>query len=267
MRDLSIEKIVDYSLIKIRQFINEKEYPQRGGGKCNSIKYMFYRNRKSSDLIIVFSSMTRKGIPARYNYVRTLENIKANKLFILDDNGPEKRGCYCLGKNRDFTVENNVLALIKSIKAENNIERTVYCGSSKGGWCALNFGLEDTNADIVVGANQYLLGNYFLALPDIRLEKWVFGDNWNEKDIEWLNNKIRAKLVDNKMKNNNIHVHISNKEHTYDEHVKFMLDDLELLQYKYDIEILGYENHGDIVKYFPEYLKKEIIKWQNKSQI
>lgn len=219
---------------------------------------MFFSNNFSDELIVVFSSLTRKGVPARYNYVRTLQGVKKNKLFILDDTGPEHRGSYCLGKYGDSSVEQNTRLLINTIIRDHKIKHTYYCGSSKGGWCALYFGLDDHNADIIVGANQYYLGDYFLALPDIRLERWVLGEQWNMNDIDNLNKKLRNKLFKNKDNNNKIHIHISDQEHTYEEHVKDMLADIKECGYLFDTEILHYKDHAEIVNYFPSYLKKMI---------
>ena len=52
--------------------------------------------------IIVFSSCTRKGIRARYNYVRTLKEVPCNKLFLLDDFASDHRGSFYLGSNMKF---------------------------------------------------------------------------------------------------------------------------------------------------------------------
>ena len=255
MRDVNMRKVYDYVSSKMRQIIYEKTFT--GGG--TPIKYMFFPYQYSNELIVVFSSLTRKGVPARYNYVRTLKDIKKNKMFILDDSGPEHRGSYCLGRYGDSSVEQNTKDLISAYIKKYSITHTYYCGSSKGGWCALYFGLDDKNADIIVGANQYLLGNYFLCLPDIRLEQWILGENWCNDDIESLNSKLRDKIIARRENNNRIHIHVSDQEHTYKEHVKYMIEDLDKYGYFYDTEILHYQNHGDIVNYFPLYLKNVIM--------
>lgn len=54
--------------------INEKKYKGR-------VKYLF-QQKQSKTLAIVFSGFAEKPV---YNYVRTLKNLKADKLFILDD--------------------------------------------------------------------------------------------------------------------------------------------------------------------------------------
>lgn len=68
----------------------------------HDIKYILEKNKNSDDLIVVFSGIPRPGIKARYNYMRTLEKVNVNKLYILDDLGFDQRGGYYLGKIKSF---------------------------------------------------------------------------------------------------------------------------------------------------------------------
>lgn len=95
-----VKKYAEYLITKIRVVFKQRKYLYDN----TVIKYM-YENRRRKDLIIVFSSCTRKGIKARYNYVRTLKNMELDQLFILDDYGIDGRGIYYLGKGMDFFVE------------------------------------------------------------------------------------------------------------------------------------------------------------------
>ena len=70
----------------------------------------------SRDLIIVFSSCTRKGIRARYNYVRTLKEVPCNKLFLLDDFASDHRGSFYLGSNMKFEEAVVVRELIDRVR-------------------------------------------------------------------------------------------------------------------------------------------------------
>lgn len=84
------------------------------------IKYVFQQSKKHPNfLIVVFSAFSPKGSPPVYNYIRTLEALDVNKLFILDDHG--ERGCYYLGENRVFEVESSVVSLITFIANQLNI--------------------------------------------------------------------------------------------------------------------------------------------------
>ena len=73
-----IKKLWEYFLTKLRLARDQKKFRAEGV----TIKYLLDR-APSEDLIIVFSSCTRKGIRARYNYVRTLKSVACNKLFLL----------------------------------------------------------------------------------------------------------------------------------------------------------------------------------------
>ena len=131
-----VNKVIDLLKTKYLMKFKQKKYI---GNKYN-INYLLERNNKSKDLIIVFSACTKKGQRARYNYIRTLDKIKSNKLFILDDFGFDGRGAYYLGKDNDFMIERS--NLIYKIREEINPEKEIYIGSSKGGYSTLYFGLE-----------------------------------------------------------------------------------------------------------------------------
>ena len=53
---------------------------------------MFVPNKESNNIVVVFSFFSRRGIPARYNYFKTLKKYQTNKLFILDDFGIDEKG-------------------------------------------------------------------------------------------------------------------------------------------------------------------------------
>ena len=91
------KKLGEYMMTKLRLLRDQKKYRSRGV----TLKYMLDRV-DSRDLIIVFSSCTRKGIRARYNYVRTLKEVPCNKLFLLDDFASDHRGSFYLGSNMKF---------------------------------------------------------------------------------------------------------------------------------------------------------------------
>ncbi len=113
-----------------------------------------YKYKKSNKLIVIFSSCTRPGIKARYNYMNTLKYTKANQLFILDDYGEDQRGVYYLGLNQDFKIQKATKSLIDYIVDKDNISEIDFVGSSKGGYAALLFGLDYPNARIITGAPQ-----------------------------------------------------------------------------------------------------------------
>lgn len=134
------------------------------------INYMFYPNKDSKYLVIVFSGYSiHPEIKAMYNYVKSIEDINVNKLFILDNYGYDQRGCWYLGENLDFNVEYSVNELINYIRSEYNIdsENIISSGSSKGGFASVYYGIKYKFGNIIVGAPQVLLYNYICNFKNI----------------------------------------------------------------------------------------------------
>ncbi len=218
-----------------------------------TLKYLFF-NKKSEKLIIVFSGMFPDK--ARYSYVRTLQDTQYSRLYILDNFGEDGLGCYYLGTNGAHQVETTVNELIEKITKAHHINEWIFCGSSKGGWAALNFGLNYQNSTIITGAPQYNLGYYLENRRSKQLLHTVLGKSYTHEDVQNLNNIIKNKIVDNEYKNKfRIYLHISNKEHTYNEHVKFLIEDLKQHGYTYSLDVHEYETHDEVSKYFPIYLR------------
>ena len=244
-----IRKYCEFILTKIKVLFEQKYFNYHD----TILKYMLKKS-KSDKLVIVFSSCTRKGLRARYNYVRTLKNVDCNQLFILDDFAEGHRGGYYIGSNFRFNDEKATVALIKKIQAELGIKETIYCGSSKGGWAALNIGLQFEKATIIIGGPQYFLADYLLKSGNIDTLNYIIGEK-NEQKLTKLNTYLREKIENNKyIDSQKIYVHYSNKEHTYKEHIKDLLEDLYRMQYNITENVGDYTCHSDISYHFPDFL-------------
>ncbi|MBE6070884.1 MAG: hypothetical protein E7208_02880 [Clostridium butyricum] len=245
-----INKVMDLLKTKYLMKFKQKKYI---GNKYN-INYLLEKNSKSKDLIIVFSACTKIGQKARYNYIRTLDKIKSNKLFILDDFGFDGRGAYYLGKDNDFMIEKEVVSLINKIRQDINPEKEIYIGSSKGGYSALYFGLEKTNSYIITGAPQYNLGDY-LSIPNHKsILEYIMGDSCNDSIVK-LNNLMKDKLNLNKHNNNSIYIHYSTEEETYKSDIKPLLEEFDKLKIKIYKDEKMYKNHSELTLFFPSYIK------------
>ena len=120
------------------------------------ITYHFEKSPCNSKyLLVIFSGFNRiEATPQKtYNYIRALNGVNYNKLFILDSYGP--RGCYYLGENMSFEVETSVVSLISKISTMYDIpnKNIITVGSSKGGSAALYFGM------------KYYYGHVISAVP------------------------------------------------------------------------------------------------------
>lgn len=250
------KKYIDFVITKIHQSLHEKKFSYQGV----DLRYMFEKNPQSESLIVIFSACTRKGITARYNYVRTLSAIGSNKLFILDDFAEDKRGAYYLGKNLGNEIEQACKALISEMMIKHACKKLLFCGSSKGGWAALNLMCEFPQSVAIIGAPQYRLADYLLAPALEKCQKYVMPE-LNQKSVDYLNSYLSNKLLKAKEDKHYIYLHYSDSEHTYDEHIKYLLEDLKQFGYAYSLDVKQYSDHWDVSKYFPDYLIDSIERY------
>lgn len=223
------------------------------------LKYLFVPHKTSRVLIVVFSGMNPNR--ATYNYIDTLNDSHHNRLYILDNFGDERLGCFYLGTNTQNQVEKAVNALLRKIQDEYNISQVVFCGSSKGGYAALNFGLDYPNSVIIAGAPQYYLGYYLTHRKSPELLNIVAGSDYSPSYIEDLNRKISDKIFASAGKyKGKIYLHFSDQEHTYFEHIQYLLSDLKQNHYVFEAERMSYQQHDDVAKYFPRFLRETLSK-------
>lgn len=236
------KKLGEYMMTKLRLLRDQKKYRSRGV----TLKYMLDRV-DSRDLIIVFSSCTRKGIRARYNYVRTLKEVPCNKLFLLDDFASDHRGSFYLGSNMKFEEAVVVRELIDRVREQTGAKRLIFCGSSKGGYTALNFGLDYPGSYMVVGGPQYFLGQSLLDTGNIEALKHIAGQVCKEK-VEFLNEYLPKKVAANRYApSQRIYLHYSDSEHTYEEHIRYLRRDLAKKGYRCSEDVAHYKEHGEIL--------------------
>lgn len=247
------KKVKEYLLTKLRLLRYQKKFRTEG----IILKYMLEKG-EGEDLVVVFPSCTRKGIRARYNYVRTLKDIHCNKLFLLDDFATDHRGAFYLGTNMHFEEEDAVKRLIAEIAKQTGCTRMVFCGSSKGGYTALNFGLDYPGSRMIVGGPQYYLGQSLLDTGNMEALQHITGKICRE-NIETLNEYLGRKVRQNPYRDSQrIYLHYSDSEHTYDEHIRFLRRDLVEGGYRFSEEIGHYKEHGEISLYFPDFLSRRV---------
>lgn len=258
-----LKKLNGYLFAKIQQLLHQKVYSSRG----NTYKYLLYPGKGTDrqTLLVVFSSCTRAGIPARYNYVRTLKDSNYTKLFILDDKGPGRRGDYYLGNSDNiFESFNSLIELIDEVKSRLEINRSVYCGSSKGGWASLYYGLRDPGSTVIAGAPQIYLGKYLLSeyeKPDGNhdLLPYMAGSPDNYEILTQLDNLIPNTIEGLESPSRvTIYLNYSSLEHTFNDHIKDLIDMLNNKGVRYEMEVDSYTMHSDISKYFPKFLLKTL---------
>ena len=224
------------------------------------IKYVFEKSSTNSDfLIVVFSGFNSLNHPVQkiYNYMRTLAEIDANKLFILDGYGP--RGCYYIGEKLNYNVETSVQSLISYIARICNVEHeNIICaGSSKGGSAALYFGLKYNYGHVIAGAPQTRIADYISVACPLTTEYMLGNDENTEALKDELNNIIFKQL--SKPVLTDLYILSSKNDWQYTRHVVPLVNELKSKNINYELILDdNMENHNDIAKFFPAYLIKTI---------
>jgi esterase/lipase superfamily enzyme len=220
-----------------------------------NVQYLFQKSyKKTSNLIIIFSGIPSAGKSPSYNYVRTLQGYDCNKLFILDDFGC--RASYYLCQGKDFKIERSVKALIDYIVDEYGIKNILSCGSSKGGYAALYYGIKYGFSHIIAASPQYFLGDYLLKQTNAQdISTFMAGDI--SQDREYLNG-LMSEMIKTSHNKPKILLHVGDKEMHYDYHVKPLMKLLDEKEIFYELDLGDYSKHDDVAIYFPPMLKKNV---------
>lgn len=222
-----------------------------------TLRYMFLPS-KSDILVVGFQACNDAG--ARYNYVKTLRDCHVNCLFIKDDFGPTHYGDFYLGCNGTYSVETATFELIDHYINKLSPRAVFFVGSSKGGYSALNFGLRYRDANIVVAAPQYFLATCLYGGRWTHVLDEILGEPVTPQNMQKLDNRLRS-IVKNDpyATTQRVYIHYSTKEHTYEEHIKYLLEDLREKEISVEENVETYPNHADLKYYFPQYLKACIL--------
>lgn len=161
------------------------------------IKYVFEEGKRHNDkLIIIFSNTNgneKDDEQNQYDYLEELKKVDCNKLFILDNYGPE--GCYYLGFNLNFEVETSVASLISYILNITNVllKNIIIIGTNEGGSAALYFGLKYNMGNIIVGNPHIKIADYILKHSKATAE-YLLGFSPSKFEIKKLNKIIIDQL-------------------------------------------------------------------------
>jgi len=242
-----VDKFLNYiSILKLK--FKENIY-------CNRLRYVYERN-SSDTLVIIFSAFSPKP---RYNYVRTLKNFnKISRLYILDDFGV-KGSYYWYEGGKKLPLE-LTKGLIESIVKERCYKNIITLGTSKGGTCAIYYGLMFNAKHIYAGACQYYVGNYLDTKSNKVILEAMMGCEVSKENVERLNRIMPEQLQNYSGSNSMIHLLYSKDEHTYREHIVHLINDLDKNHISYDEKVESFKNHNDVGKYFISYIKHELDK-------
>lgn len=238
---------------KLKTLFYERKY----NAYNTRIKYMFFSsNKKNVDtLVVVFPACSPNS--ARYNYVSTIKDIECNKLFLLDDFATNHQGCYFITPNEErcaIDLINNIIEQCAKRCDDKHLQNIVFVGSSKGAYMALNMSLEISNVKLIIGSPKYFLGTNLNKDDTIINLRLLVGDPVTEEGIKRLDLRLKNKILNSRIKPVIIYFHYSDCEHTYSEHVKFLLQDIKDASISLIEDVQHYPTHREIVNFFPPYL-------------
>ena len=221
------------------------------------VHYVLHRG--TSDALVVVFSAFAAGLKPTYNYVRTLwGHTDANLLFIRDDFADlPSGGAYYIGRKGDSHGRQAVLSLIRRIREKTGSKRVIGLGSSKGGTAALLFGCMLPMDAIIIGAPQYYIGTYMREHKPDSLAIMAGKDAPTAEEIAFYDG-IVPRAVQGCNAPPAVHIHYSDREHTYAEHIADMLHDLKAHGFPVHGDVADYEKHTDVYLHFIPYLERTL---------
>lgn len=244
MKFTRLNKAYRFFINKIRLSFKEKH--------LGKLKYIHERNG-SDELIIMFSGF---GTVRKYNYMKTLAQSSIDKLFILDSFG--YRGSYYWYENGEDEPNVLVSRLIEQIRGGY---KSIYtAGSSKGGTCAIYYGLKFNVKEVFSSACQYHVGDYLNTEDHRRVMEGMMGKNYCSDDVKRVNEELPKMIKEKTQSRTLINLYYSEKDHTYEDHIVDLKRDLDAAGIHYTITTDDYVKHSDNGFFFKEHLKRRFCR-------
>lgn len=231
------------------------------------VKYVFHP-AESDYLVVCFSGISKREYQGKspvYNYIRTLEDVAVNRLYILDSY--EDHFCYYLGKNGKRDFEKSVLALITEIANNANIyaKNIITAGSSKGGTAALYYTLTYNYGLAIVGAPQIYISKFLKSFSKNKYIKAAYLQmlgNPTKQMEKYLDQLMFVRLSNYKNKST-LFFHVGRGDYHFESHLRPFLINCDLRKIDYELQIAEYSNHSETGSYFGPILKKKIQAYIN----
>lgn len=217
------------------------------------LNYLLTTAKSEADkkmLVVAFSAISKIG-DFSYNYKKTLDEIDANVLYVLDDFGDQ--GSYYLQDHSTRSIFSSVQDLISSICERLGVsrDRVAMIGSSKGGSSALMHGAAFGAGHIFVGAPQTMIGN-FIKKPHPNILSFMTGGN-SDDDIEKLNNSF-FEIMGEVKASTKINLVVGSDDHHYRDHALPLQKHLTALGRELTLTVLPGTPHSEIGPAFRELL-------------
>lgn len=245
----------------------ESQFCQRSfhSSKGDIIHYVLKKHKTSKQLIVVFSGFNGHYVKGRYNYISSLKHINANKLYIRDDCGFYGVGTYYLGEKGQWWINRSVFELIDYCKGITCSKTVITVGSSKGGTCAMLYGLT-LNADyIFAGSPQYEPANYLYNLDKGKDDygKQVLSEMVSEeKGItkEYIDGLLRNAISKASFEGV-LYLMYSTKEPSWKRSINRMVDQLKSQRMNIILDDRQFTRHDDIAVLFRDHISELLMKY------
>ena len=218
----------------------------------HGLSYLLQCHSGADALVVCFPGCTE---PAHYNYVATLRSQPCHRLFLLDNYAENGLGNYLMRPD----VAQQVLLLIQDTAKQLHASRLFFAGSSKGASSALFFGFQIPDVTLCIAAPQYFIGDYLWDGIVYRKNLAdILQGNPTPEGIQSLNKTLSNLVLHSPNRPKCIYLHYSDSEHTFEEHVLPMIQDLRQSSVSYREHVAHYTNHADLRFFYPAYLRQTL---------
>lgn len=124
------------------------------------------RNKKSNELIIVFTARDTKG-SGKFDFFNSLNNYEHNKFFFRDVSNK----WYLYGVNEISSTHLGFVKYLQNFINKNKITNIITIGSSAGGFAAILYGMILKANKVIAFSPQTCITNAFLK--DNQDDRWI----------------------------------------------------------------------------------------------
>lgn len=229
----------------------EEIFPAR-----HPIKHVFFEVPGATKLAVVFSGFELAYKP-KYNYIGRFGELATHRLHILDDMGT--RGCYYLGRDREFYVARDIARLVDEHLARLGLDRgdVVCLGSSKGGTAALYHALTFGYGEVIAAAPQTYLGKYLRETVQARDVSSIIAGGDSAEDRAFLDSFL-FETARSSPHRPRLRFFISPEDNHYEIHLQPFLEVLDAEGYEYEVVLGEYASHSAVGPPFSSYVLRAL---------
>ncbi len=184
--------------------------------------------------------------------MKTLAEAKIDKLFLHDTFG-YRGSYYWFEKGKDEPIQ-LVTRLISRIGG--GYKSLYTAGSSKGGTCAIYYGLIFNVREVFSSACQYHVCDYLNTEELKKVLKGMMGKDYTPDAVRKVNEVLPDMIKEKAHSTTLVNLYYSEKDHTYKDHIVDLKRDLDAADIKYTVTTDNYVIHDENGQYFSKHLKE-----------